>query len=501
MGLSMSNRLLRLARAWLAPLALLLGCAGTAGAATPVNQILLVQNSGWMLPFYDDPASKFKQIVEQLSSRIAEVDDNEFVVSFNQALGSNKSPLLVYHGSDPARIRAAIYSIEPAHKPGSRVYADTDFKQAVVGAIRDFSAGRPAILWIITNNKNSPNNSAETAEKNAQFYHFLQDTPQIARIVAFPYAMPVRSRALPSLRANGLMIYAIAYGAAADQMLRQMLARHLPFGQQPARLKPLNAQAVTFVPLQVAGHDVRASLAPDGRTLVLTFSATNSPSSAEIIGRFRNDFYPYDIRSASVGLQAAFRNGQGITTALSSNHIDDIVAGGVSPKVTVRIGIPPIPSEWSPQVIFGNGRNIPGLIRLSLTNQQLAIARPFAASMAQIFPQDPLPDLFVPGPSARQSVSDQPLLIVVQYPATPLIVLLVGAALLLAGLIGGGIALRREKIYPVSVDGVRKNYTLRPFTQIVLRNAQGERIGTLSRGLGAPRASLDKGRNAQIRIS
>lgn len=501
MGLSMTTRFLRSVRAWLLSLLLLPACASTASAATPVNQILLIQNSGWMLPFYDDPASKFKQVVEELSSRIAQVDSNEFVVSFNQAIGSNKSPLLVYHGSDPARIQAAIDSIEPARKPGSRVYADTDFKQAVVGAIRDFSAGRPAILWIITNNKNSPNNSTKTAEKNKDFYRFLQDTPQIARIVAFPYAMPVHSRSEPTFRANGLMIYAMAYGSAADQMLRQMLARHLPFGSQPARLKPLNSEAVTFVPRQVVGHGVQASLAPDGRTLILTFSATSRPSSAEIIGRFRDDFYPYDIRSAAVGLQAAFRNGQGITTALSVNHVDDIVAGGVSPKVTVRIGIPPIPSEWSPQVIFGNGRDIPGLIRLTLSDQQLAIAKPFAASMAQIFPHDPLPDLFVPGPSARRSVTDQPLLIVVEYPATPLIVLVGAALLLLAALFGGGMALRREKNYRVTIDGVQKNYALRPFGQVPLRNAQGETIGTLRRGLGAPTASLNKGKQAQVRIS
>ena len=162
-------------------------------SATAVRQIYLIQNSGWMLPFYEDPSSRLKEIGIELSSSIARHGQDQYVVaSFNQSVQDNQSPKLLYRGSDLQKVDEAIRSIEPARKPGRAAYADTDYKEAIVGAINQYSAGKPCILWIITNNKNSPDNSQETIEKNREFYIFLQNTAEIKRIVAFPQPMPVR---------------------------------------------------------------------------------------------------------------------------------------------------------------------------------------------------------------------------------------------------------------------------------------------------------------------
>ena len=151
-------------------------------AESSVSHIFLVQNSGWMLPFYDDPNSKFNDLVVELSSRVSKYGSAEQIfATFNQSVGENKSPLLVYQGSDRAQLLAAVKSIQLARKPGRQSYADTDFKEAIIGAVTQFSPGKPCLLWIITNNKNSPNNSAETIEKNKEFYNFLQGTGEIKR--------------------------------------------------------------------------------------------------------------------------------------------------------------------------------------------------------------------------------------------------------------------------------------------------------------------------------
>jgi hypothetical protein len=471
-------------------------------AAGTVPQLFLVQNSGWMLPFYDDPGSRLKDIVQELSERVRHFDGGQQVLaSFNQSLGDNKSPRLHYQGDDLKKFSGALRLIEPARKPGRSTYADTDFKEAIVGAITDYSPGKSCLIWVVTNNKNSPDNSHETVERNKEFYRFLQESGEIKRIVAFPYSMKVQSTSQPGFRSNGLMIYAMAYGDPADRLLQRMLAASAPFGKQAARLKPLNAEALTFVPKGVkGGNDVKASIS-NLKTLVLSFDAKRKPDLAEIHGQLRNDFYPYDIRSARVTMSSGFRGGkEGITSQLSTDSLTDIPAGGLSSDLVVKLSVPPVPSIWSPEVILGSGYRSNGMLQFELTDQKLGISPEFVQSMAEIFPNDPLPDLFVPGESARYSVTRQPLLIQVVYPSWPALVL---GSLLLA-LIGGGmtalVVLRREKIYKISVDGMQKTYGLRPFGDAVVKNELGERVGVLKRGIGKPEAEVDKGKSCTIRV-
>jgi hypothetical protein len=482
----------------------LLLSSGLLWADSNVSHVFLVQNSGWMLPFYDDPNSKFKDLVAELSNRVGKFGNPEQVVAtFNQAIGENKSPQLVYKGSDKAQLRAAVLSIQLAHKPGKQSYADTDFKEAIVGAVTQFSPGKPCLLWIITNNKNSPDNSAETIEKNKEFYSFLQGTGEIKRIVAFPQPMEVQSRNKNGYRANGLMIYALAYGEPADQVLQQMLKDNAPFGKQPARLKPLNAEALTFVPKGVKNKDVDARLASDHKTLVLTFSADSKPEVAELTGQFRNDFYPYDIQSAEVAIDTegfkSVGNGK-ITTELSTKQVSNIPAGGLSPDINVKIRIPAIPSSWDPEVIFGNGYTSRGVILFNLDDQKLTITKSFTQSMAELFPRDPLPDLFVPGDSAKRSVTRQAVIIKVEYPSFPLVVLSVLGLTLVSAIIGGIVVMRREKLFKVSVDGVQKTYGLKPFSESIIKDQQGARIGVLKRGLKQAAPLLDKGKTNSIRV-
>lgn len=475
--------------------------AWPAGADVP--QVLLVQNSGWMLPFYDDPNSKFKDIVVELSSKLSLYGKEQIVASFNQSIENNQSPVMHYKGADPAKIREAVQSIQAIKKPGKQTYTDTDFKEAIVGAITQFSPGKSCLLWIVTNNKNSPNNSAETIEKNKEFYNFLQDSAEIKRIVAFPFPLSVQSKTVAEFHANGLMFYALAYGADAEKVLLKMLANNAPFSKQPARLKPLNSDALTFVPTGVKSKDVKVNFADDQKTLVMKFSADSKPEVAELKGQFRNDFYPYDIQSADLKLKfiPEISNGKDkVFIDLSTQDIQSIPAGGMSADFGVKIKVPAIPSQWDSEVIFRNGYRIKGIIEFVLDNQKLAMSNDFSKSMASLFPNDPLPDLFVPGKAAEKSVTTQNLLIEVDYPSGILLLLaaLVPAAIgLLAWLV---ITIKKEKIFAVSVDGHPKSYAMRPFTELIIKNQQGERVGKLKRRLGKPVATIDKGKHCSIRV-
>ena len=154
-------------------------------ADSPVLNVFLVQNSGWMEPFYVDSNSTFKPLVGAVIEKVNYKGDEVVVASFNQSIGDNRSPLLAYRGNNQSAILKALQALELAKKPGKNTLADTDFKEAVYEAITKFSLERPCILWIFTNNKNSPNNSPETVSMNKDFYGWLQNEDNIKRIVAY----------------------------------------------------------------------------------------------------------------------------------------------------------------------------------------------------------------------------------------------------------------------------------------------------------------------------
>lgn len=468
-------------------------CCGAVFAA-PVDtvNIFLVQNSGWMEPFYADPQSSFKPLVNEIVRRVRRPDEAVVIASFNQSIGTNHSPLMAYRGSSDTGIKAAIAAIGVAKKPGSNALTDTDFKESLVGAIREFSPGKPSILWIFTNNKNSPQNSAETVAKNKEFYNWLQSEPAIDRIIAFPYKLAVKGRLY---EASGVMIYGIAYGHDAGVRLTQMIDAKIPFGNSPVRLKPLNAEALTFVPTVAgAGKGYAVSQGPDHKTLVLKFDGSTHPATAELSGRFRNDFNPYDIVSAQVSLDTAFRGGnQGVKAGITPGVIRNVPAAGLSEPVRVSIQVPPLPSMWSPAVLFGSGSRIDGTMTFQLENQKLAMSREFVAQMGTLFPNDPLPDLFIPGDAAHRSTTTRPLMVLVEYPTWPLVVLVIGAAIVVLSGLFLMSAVFRPKKYVVVVDGSQRNVQMKAFGKVDLRDDRGTVRGVLARSLGKPGFSATPG--------
>ncbi|PIP08078.1 MAG: hypothetical protein COX52_01435, partial [Syntrophobacterales bacterium CG23_combo_of_CG06-09_8_20_14_all_48_27] len=116
------------------------------------------------------------------------------------------------------------------------------------------------------------------------------------------------------------------------------------------------------------------------------------------------------------------------------------------------------------------------------------------------FPGDPLPEIFVPGESAKQSVTSRPLVVKVMYPVWPLVVM----AFLIGAVIFGGLwllsAVTRAKKFTVVVNGMQRTYSLKAFGKCSLYSDSGNRIGSLERGLGKPAARLEEGCKEQVKI-
>ncbi|WP_216636690.1 hypothetical protein [Stenotrophomonas sp. LM091] len=318
---------------------LLASSMGMSVGAAELRQAVLVQNSGWMEPFYVDAESPFKPLVAQLAQAAA--GHGEVVVgAFNQSDATHPSPEWVYRGpGNHPGLAQAMTRLQMAHK-GSGALADTDFKEALLGAIEVGLEGRPGIIWIVTNNKNSPNNSTEVVARNREFYELLHGEDVISRIAAFPLKMPVQGK---HYRANGLMLYALAYGEPASAALDAILAQPaltalLPEGH--VRLKPLTEAAVRFSPTGVKDSPgIAAGLAPDGHTLVLSFDASTQVRTAQVQGRFENLFNPYRIVSADTSLVTP--PAIGLQGEMSTHSLQALDPGKQSDPLTLRLSLPP----------------------------------------------------------------------------------------------------------------------------------------------------------------
>lgn len=477
-------------------LCLLFAC-GQIWAAVP--QAILVQNSGWMEPFYTDRQSELKHLVQALAGTVTQ--DELTLAAFNQATPGNVSPDWRYRGAPAtAQFTQALSGISLAHKSGNRL-ADTDFTEAVLGAIKDGLKNQSGIVWVITNNRNSPNNSAETRERNKDFYDLLHKQAAIARVVAYPLQMPVKGE---HYAANGLMVYGIAYGKPAGEALLTLSnapAMQKLFTLPPARLKPLDQAAVRFLPKGVLdAPKVKAALAADGKTILISLDADMQASTATLVGVLENTFYPYTIASAKLGAQLKLKENAPISADAGAQTLSALEPGARSGDMKIRIGIPPLRSAWSPEVLFASGFSIPGELTVSLDQQELQISSAFSARMQELFPNDALPEVFLPPAQLHVSRTVIPMVIHVNYPVAPLYILVGAIVVVVVLLLFLFSALRRAVKYDVVVNGISRKIAIKAFASADVYDEREQRVATLKRGLGRPKVVAQHDASATVLV-
>ncbi|STR18820.1 Uncharacterised protein [Janthinobacterium lividum] len=338
-----------------------------------------------------------------------------------------------------------------------------------------------------TNNKNSPNNDSQTAERNRDFYRLLHLEPSITKTVVFPLRMPVQGKLYS---AKGLMVYALAYGQPASEALNRILAEgrlSQVLTRPPARLKPVDQDAVRIVPQSVKNSaNVHASLGRDGRTIVLDVDAAKLLPQVVLQASLQNMFFPYVIDSAKVHASLA---GQNAPLHVAPDQIRQLQPGA-SQSVQVQFALPmaQIPSPWSAQAIAAMGKQVmvPMQAQVGLSEQRLALASSFGKDLQELFPGDPISSMFTPPDSVRASQATIPLLVRIQYPLLPVLVILGGVLALVLGLLALGLVGTRATRYKVMADGVQRQVLLKPFKSVQIRDDDGRDIGDLKRGLGKP---------------
>ncbi|GGY18713.1 hypothetical protein GCM10007386_55240 [Pseudoduganella dura] len=486
-------------------LALLLAGALSAFAAQAASHVFLVQNSGWMEPFYTDPQSPYKALVTEVVQAAMQPGDALVLASFNQGVPGAPSPhaLLAQKGKpDREKLRGVLDPLQVGRKPGGKAMADTDLGEAVGTAIDGALAGKPGLVWLFTNNRNSPNNDQATARRNREFYQLIHEGKAIRKALAFPLKMPVQGA---QYRAGGLMVYVFAVQEQGVRELDALLAGgrlKQVITETPARLKPLDQDTVRLVPARVENTPgVRYTVLPGGRLRAELDADTPASGNARITWRLENAMYPYTIKQADITAQAALA-GEMKPVALSPDAVRNLAPGRPQPLAS-SLGLPVanLPGKWSLAALStaGSAQVLPGRIEVRLANQRLELSQAFRERMAELFPGDPLPDIFTPPAEIQHSRAVLPVEVRLRYGSGPLLAAIGGLFALLAT--GGAllVAATRGRKVLVTVDGEQRTLRTRAGAKTPLYNAAGDQVAELRTTLfGHQLANVHEGASVRL---
>ena len=442
----------------------------TRHALAQVSSVYLVQDSGWMEPFYTDPAAPFRPLLNALVAA-SHADGEVVVAGFDQdgQVPGRRSPDVLYRGRfDAARVAAAIASLHLPHQSNGHL-ADADFDGALVRGIDTILDGHPGIVWLVTNNRNSPNNSQRVDDNTRAFAQALGSSPSLPVVVAYPVRLPATGRLYS---AQGLIVYGIAYGRQAAAALRRLTAgdglRRL-FSDPAVQLKPLDQAPLTFTPDATLTPGLVASRAPDGALRIGNVPGGRT-STVEIAGTLRSNYYPHVIDRARLSLRwdrldqvAGGPDTPLLQAAIVPAEVHGLGPGEAMHDVRIRLDIPridraPGPAGWLQKDVLLHGTLVIGLDDLALSLQD-----GFVAKMEKVAALDQLPGVFFDNKAVSAASASLPVILVVHYSAWPLVLALCSLSVLLLLLAMLLVLLRREREHLVSLDGQVRRVRLRPF--------------------------------------
>jgi hypothetical protein len=481
---------------------LALSCGAGTAWATP--HVFLVQNSGWMEPFYSDLASPFKPLVTELALAVAQPGDALVLAAFNQSQPNAPSPRALVSTTVDKDTRAAVTralsELDTAHKAGGAL-ADTDLGEAVGAALTQALGGKDGIVWLVTNNRNSPNNDQATAQRNREFYQLIHQGGKIRTALAFPLRMPVKGA---HYTANGLMVYAFAIGESGARALDGLIASgaiRKIITEPPARLKPLDRGTVRLVPRKVEnapgvsfamGQDgvLRADVAPDA-----------TAPNAKIAWHLENTMYPYTIVSATLSARSKL-GGEDRAVTLGSTRVAGLAPGKPQPLDSkLQLPVAQLPGKWSMAAFksAGSAYVLPGTIEVHLAEQKLALSTGFRTRMTELFPGDPLPDIFTPPARVAASTAVLPIEVRVHYGSAPLLAAGGGLLALLAAGAAAAYGWMRPRRALVTVEDEQRSMHARTGTIQPIYDKAGNEVARLKTTLFGHQL-IDLREGAQVRL-
>ena len=464
------------AAAVLLALQLSLGLAGVgaAQASTDLRQAFLVQNSGWMEPFFNDPESPFIPLLGALGEQLA-VDGQLAVASFNQQghIPERQSPHVVYEGAfTSTAFRDALGQIDLPRRPDGH-FADADFHGAFVNAVSDMLDGQSGVVWMVTNNKNAPGNDPQVEENTRAFFQQLAQSSAITRLVAYPIRMPVEGEHFSE---EGLIIYGIGYGRTGGQLLEGLVERVDAsglFADPAVTLKPLDDIPLRFEPRRIHPPELEAQWA-DGALIIEGLDA-QTPQEIFVEGRLHSEFYPHVLDEAALQVawtghpQAEVDTGA-VQAAISPARVSALQHEGAGDEVTIRFRTPAFERPDGIAGLQTDSIHLVGAIDIVLGDLTLRFSEDFKDKMESLYGLDQLPVVFFDNEQVSASSATLPVRISVHYSVVPLVLSLAGLAIVVIG--GGGLWFwtHHPRTVTVPISGQMRRVSLRPLQTKVVKD-------------------------------
>ncbi|MBE7219217.1 MAG: hypothetical protein INR64_12160, partial [Caulobacteraceae bacterium] len=406
------------------------------------------------------------------------------------------SPAMLFEGAYQASpIDAAVDALQPPRKL-SGAFADTDFAGAFAAARQRLLGGGEGVVWIVTNNKNSPDNSAEVKRNTQRFYAELANDPRVARIAGFLVRMPAQGRVFSE---KGLVVYAVAVGDDAARALDLIVSDASPLrqglfrGNPPLRLKPLTRQALELT-IDRSRADDGASAYTDRNVLVVRGVKEGRPGRLELEGSVRNALYPYRIEQATMTpVWTRFGAGDGgqAQASITPTQLRALSgAGAARQPVRLDLVLPPLRARD----LLQGGATSDGMLEIRLSDVRLAFDPAFVERAQGVFGGDvltaavgqpgALPDLFYRGRDVREATTRLPVRMIVEFAAWPIWLIFGGVALVFLAIVSVWVQLGRPVRFTSRLLG--REVMLRRARE-VLPDASGRRVEIARRLFGAPR--------------
>ena len=451
------------------------------GSEASQRQVLLIQNSGWMEPFFKDPQSPMIPLLGALVEQLA-TGGQVVVASFNQEghIAGRRSPHVLYEGPFVAgSVQTALRELDLPRRADGR-YADADFQGALLGAISELLGGRPGVIWMVTNNKNAPGNDPRVEENTRAYFQQLGESPAIGRLVAYPLRMPVQG---PNYSENGLIIYGIGYGQHGAEMLESLIAQIDEsglFADPAVVLKPLDEVPLRFQPTRTYPEHLRARM--EGNALILEGLRGNRSETLLIEGRLVSEFYPHVIQQANlrVGWSGHSRAGpqsELVRAEVSPSRIEDLAPAEDGVLVTIRLVTPPISRPSGLAGLREERVDLVGWLQLDLDNVSLALGQNFVQKMEALYGLDQLPSLFFDNREIRSGMANVPLRVSAHFSVMPLVWAIIGLVFSVLVLAGLALWFSMPRTATVQVGNASRKVRLAPMrTQQLTDPATGQRV-------------------------
>lgn len=456
--IELTNRMIKL-------LSIILILISTSSFAQKENQfIFLIDNSGSMMSYYNEPQSKFKLFCKALIKNSVKPDDEADVLLFtktDEARGIN-SPKAIFEGDGDKLIPDELMKQFFLMSGKDRMTGTTDLIEALDDGIQRIKSAT-GIIWMVTDNINDNSGSGDSSYLNTlAFYNKLRNDSRIQKILLYPIPEELIDG---TDTAKGYVAYGIVYSrqnlSQQDLEYYDTVLRGVGITQKAITLKPLDIGTIVLKPRITQIKVAQSKLYFDGSAL-RGYGFEEGEKVRETFNdlSLKSNLYPYIIRSAklNVGLEN-FTSSDYSVKSLGTQTISPSTVSNVSPEgevtgFSVIFNLPEITPNFSFNTIFKEDFTIGGDLVLEVSQVDILLDETYVNRFRELFALQSVPQIFQPVLKDKKIITRIPLEIRMNYGPWRLFVLIGLIALVVALILYFVYLLFKKKCFELLIDNV-----------------------------------------------